>query len=1191
MAEQITQTLGFDASGAITTINTLNAALATLSTNLTNAAGGAKAFNQSGIAKTFSTIKKNDPSAVLNNTATAAGNVGTKLNNAGNKGGAALDNLNSKTKTLSVSFGTLGRVIATQVIVRAFSSITRAIGASIEETRDLQKRIGEIRTLQGESPGTQGEIFAGLQATAETFGFDILDVAEAKYQELSNQVDGSTKSLEFQNAAATLARATNSSLTDSTNLLSSALNAFGKDASQSNEVAGLLFKTIEQGRIRASELANSLGRVAPISNALGVDFNELGAALARVTQGGTKADTAITQILGIMNKLSKPTEALSAAFRELGVATAQEGIAQAGGLLPFLKQIQEVAGDDAALVGFFNNVRAIQGILALLGTDAEKTSGVFENLQATTTEASAALEEANKRFLEGNDAATYDQLVQKLSGTFRTLATDVIPLVNTALEFFIGILDKIGNNKVLTGSILLSGAVAMVAFGNASLFSAAGVSTLTGAAGALLAALAPLAISLGIVAGAAIILNNALVANAVEGYRPLVERATKTVNEFNERVEANSKSLKEQADAFRATAQAAVEFGAQFRTLRKEAQSAVTELNREFVTSSESALDSIVKSRVAVSKQIQDAVLKADSLLEKSADRIANLQVKKDDFLLNQRIKNLNAAAKAQALFQASQTQAFDAKGQIKGTTDLEEFDSAADVLERRLKLAQQGLAAAKESGNAGLIAQAEQQVVTALNDQINLEKQRSQIINQRREAAKAAAAEDAAQTKRLKSLVTDIKKELDIVNNNGGLLNQQQLDQQRAKVTDLLGELREFGLDADQIGVTEFLGIQDLAGQFESALNQGATGIAAGRPAVVAAAQATFDELNALVDDNVIQAAIELDFTKGGPDQIAVLISALAEGKKEIDRLTGAEERFNTAQEKVAANQQLIRDLFQDTTGPGNFANEVNAGVKAITENTFVSSEQVAEFAKQLKLLAVTTDLGNKFDLGGEAGDRQVITELINLFDQLQQSRIAAAEASVETGGDRNRLREVQEFQAAAQANLDAANAFLNTTNNARDATGQVTAATLANVEAIEANVSAWNLATSGVIAYANAIRAIPSAPAPPNVNAQVNRMFGGPLYRAAGGAARGSDTIPAMLSPGEFVVNARSSAKYASQLIAMNAGVNPVYRAEGGAVNNNTVNVGDINVNGTSNPDDTARLVLSKIRREFRRGTASRF
>jgi len=92
---------------------------------------------------------------------------------------------------------------------------------------------------------------------------------------------------------------------------------------------------------------------------------------------------------------------------------------------------------------------------------------------------------------------------------------------------------------------------------------------------------------------------------------------------------------------------------------------------------------------------------------------------------------------------------------------------------------------------------------------------------------------------------------------------------------------------------------------------------------------------------------------------------------------------------------------------------------------------------------------------------------------------------------------------------------------------------------------------------------------------------------YFGRGGAApRGTDTIPAMLSPGEFVVNARSTQRFYSQLLAMNAGHAPVYRAAGGGVSN--VTVGDININGSAKPHDTAREVVKSIKREFRRGTS---
>jgi hypothetical protein len=92
---------------------------------------------------------------------------------------------------------------------------------------------------------------------------------------------------------------------------------------------------------------------------------------------------------------------------------------------------------------------------------------------------------------------------------------------------------------------------------------------------------------------------------------------------------------------------------------------------------------------------------------------------------------------------------------------------------------------------------------------------------------------------------------------------------------------------------------------------------------------------------------------------------------------------------------------------------------------------------------------------------------------------------------------------------------------------------------------------------------------------------------FLSLGGQAQGTDVIPAMLSPGEVVINAASARKFAAQLTAINAGVQPVYRSEGGSV----TNIGDINVTvtGGGTSRQTARSIAAELRRELRRGTAT--
>lgn len=107
------------------------------------------------------------------------------------------------------------------------------------------------------------------------------------------------------------------------------------------------------------------------------------------------------------------------------------------------------------------------------------------------------------------------------------------------------------------------------------------------------------------------------------------------------------------------------------------------------------------------------------------------------------------------------------------------------------------------------------------------------------------------------------------------------------------------------------------------------------------------------------------------------------------------------------------------------------------------------------------------------------------------------------------------------------------------------------------------------------------------PTPQTALERAQGGLAFLANGG--HGLDTIPAMLSKGEFVMNPKSTQRFFSQIQAMNAGNQPVFRSDGG-----TTTVGDtsvtFNINGAESPSATASAVrrqMQRIDRERRRGT----
>jgi hypothetical protein len=112
------------------------------------------------------------------------------------------------------------------------------------------------------------------------------------------------------------------------------------------------------------------------------------------------------------------------------------------------------------------------------------------------------------------------------------------------------------------------------------------------------------------------------------------------------------------------------------------------------------------------------------------------------------------------------------------------------------------------------------------------------------------------------------------------------------------------------------------------------------------------------------------------------------------------------------------------------------------------------------------------------------------------------------------------------------------------------------------------------------------------------IKRAFGGfvPKYFAKGGMAIGSDTIPAMLTPGEFIVNRSAASAYGPMLKTLNESKYPSMLGQDLSpivpIVNNSTSLSDnstavynytlgFNINGsTSNPNDIARAVIKEIK-----------
>lgn len=206
-------------------------------------------------------------------------------------------------------------------------------------------------------------------------------------------------------------------------LATSALNAYGAENLSATDATDVMVTAVREGKLEASELAQSMGRVLPLASAMGVEFHEVGAAFAALSRTGTNAAEASTQVRGILASLLKPTKQAEEALK--GMDLSAEGLRKQlreKGLLSTLKTLQQnFEGNEDAAAQVFGNIRALSGVLDLMGANAEGTAKIFDALTESVGATNTAFEVAS------------ESVSKKLDKALAKLSNSTIPPAKNAL--------------------------------------------------------------------------------------------------------------------------------------------------------------------------------------------------------------------------------------------------------------------------------------------------------------------------------------------------------------------------------------------------------------------------------------------------------------------------------------------------------------------------------------------------------------------------------------------------------------------------------------------------------------------------------------------------------------------------------------------------------------------------------------
>jgi TP901 family phage tail tape measure protein len=328
----------------------------------------------------------------------------------------------SLTKNLTVPIVAAGAIV-TDVGLK-FDTTLRQIVALTDITQaeigGIRKQLLDLATVVGKSPTELGQAFYFLASG----GFN------------------AKESMDILTVSAKAAASGLGDTQDVAKVLGASINAFGKENLTAKDAADQLIRAIKDGTAEAPDFAGALGDVVGSAGLLGATFADTTGALAAMTLKGINADEAATSLNQIFRSLIKVTPQADKAFASVGLTAAglKDELKQQG-LIAVLQTLETAfKGNDEAAAKAFGNVRALRGVLALIGGDEGKSAArILKDVASGTTDLNSAFEQTD------GPQRKINQALARLQVTMIKLGGDVLPVVVQLLNAFTRIVEKVSN--------------------------------------------------------------------------------------------------------------------------------------------------------------------------------------------------------------------------------------------------------------------------------------------------------------------------------------------------------------------------------------------------------------------------------------------------------------------------------------------------------------------------------------------------------------------------------------------------------------------------------------------------------------------------------------------------------------------------------------------------------------------------
>lgn len=428
--------------------------------------------------------------------------------------------------------------------------------AAVKTTADFDKSMSKVAAVSGAT----GKDFEALRSKAREMGattkFSATEAAEAfNYMAMAGWK--TEDMLEGVEGIMNLAAASGEDLATTSDIVTDALTAFGKSASDSGRLADIMAAASANANTNVAMMGETFKYAAPVAGALGFTMEDTAIAVGLMANAGIKSSQAGTALRTGLTNLVKPTKQMQDAMEKYGIE-----ITNADGSMKSMREIVEMLRDklggldeaeQAAAAGAIFGKNAMSGWLAIINAsdeDVEKLTQAIDNSDGTAKKMAETMQDN----LAGQLTILKSQL-QELAISFGDI---LVPKIRKAVEWVQKQVDafndldpktkeqivKFGLLAAAIGPVLVVGGKFVTAVGG--IVSTVGKAveaygTFSAAHAGLAAALGPVTVAIGLAAGAAIALK--------QGYDYIEESARKANPELYATVDAVEESTGKMSEA------------------------------------------------------------------------------------------------------------------------------------------------------------------------------------------------------------------------------------------------------------------------------------------------------------------------------------------------------------------------------------------------------------------------------------------------------------------------------------------------------------------------------------------------------------------------------------------------------------------------------------------------------------------